>query len=387
MVRPLWGVRAEPALAGCCAGLWRSLAGLRHGLAGRFRGFSHWWLTRSRCLWCRCRWRRLHPLRRRTARPTRRWTRRTGSTPTEQLAHRVADLRRLDAVSKLHRLDDPTKLRQRSSLDRQVGQELVEDLVGRLGTRVRREERQQLVALTSLTPTTLGSLLEPSILAHLRWATRSRPTVAHWRATRTTRSRATVAKRRAWTTRTAWPIAKRRAWTTRATRPIAERRARTRPIAKRRTRTRDSGHWRRQSFESCPIAATVWSPEALATALGAATAALTAAALATTTATTTRPATATAAARPDRHVTAPTVVVVHATTVHALASATALTVAVRAHLHDDCRPIIVHRRRRGWGDSKLLEICKLLQQRFLKTLCHPFSYCARAVPVPRARSR
>jgi hypothetical protein len=33
-----------------------------------------------------------------------------------------------------------------------------------------------------------------------------------------------------------------------------------------------------------------------------------------------------------------------------------------------------------------LEIRKLLQQRFLKTLGHPFSYCARAVPTFRARS-
>ena len=290
MVRPP-GVRAELALAGCCAGLRGSLAGLRHSLAGRFRGFSHWWLTRSRCRWCRCRWRRLYPLRRRTARPTRRRTRRTGSTSTEQLAHRVADLRRLDAVRKLHRLDDPTKLRQRPSLDRQVGQELVEDLVRRLGTRVRREECQQLVALASLTPTPLGSLLEPSILAHLRRATQDaahgRPSAGH-QAPRTTRTRATIAERRAWTTGATWPVAKRRTRTTRATRPIAERRARTRPIAKRRTRTRDAGHRRRQSFESLPARRHGLVDGSARHRPGAATAALTAAALATTTATTTR---------------------------------------------------------------------------------------------------
>jgi hypothetical protein len=81
------------------------------------------------------------------------------------------------------------------------------------------------------------------------------------------------------------------------------------------------------------------------------------------------------------------IVVVHATTVDALASATALTVVVRAHLHDDRRPFVFERRRRGWGDSELLEICELLQQRFLESLSHPFSYCARAVPALRARSR
>ena len=50
-----------------------------------------------------------------------------------------------------------------------------------------RQERHQLIALTGLAPASLGGLLEPRILAHLRRATRTRTTVAHRRAARTTR--------------------------------------------------------------------------------------------------------------------------------------------------------------------------------------------------------
>jgi hypothetical protein len=270
-------------------------------------------------------WRR--PLRRRTARPRGGSTRRTGTTASEQLAHRVADLWRLDAVRQLDRLDDPPELRQRSSLDGQVGQELVENLGRRLGAGVRRQQRHQLVALTGLTPSALGSLLETRILAHLRWAART---------ARTTRARATVAEWRAWTTGTPRPaewraratIAEWRAWATGAAWPIAKRRTRAARATELRTRARHAWHRRRQALKGCPVSATIWPSEALTA--RSATAPIRAAALAATTATTARAtwSTAPAAARPDRHVAAPTVVVVHATTVHALASATALTVVL-----------------------------------------------------------
>jgi hypothetical protein len=185
-----------------------------------------------------------------------------------------------------------------------------------------RQQRHQLVSLTGLTPSALGSLLETGVLAHLR------------RAARTTRTRATVAERRARATRAARttelragaarPIAERRARATGATR-TAELRTRT---TKLRTRARHSWHRRRQALKGCPVPATIRPSEALTA--WSATAAILAAALAATTATTARAAgsAAPAAARPDRHVAAPTVVVVHTTTVHALASATALTVVL-----------------------------------------------------------
>jgi hypothetical protein len=243
------------------------------------------------------------------------------------LTHRVANLCRLDAVRELDRIDDPTNLRQRPCFNRQVSQELVEDLVRRLSTRVRCQQRQQLLALTSLPSTPLSSLLEPCVLAHLRRATRPP------RATRTTRPRATIAKRRARTTRATRPIAKGRTWATRATRPIAKRRARTRrAVAELRARARNARHWRRQPFQASAITTTtVRSTEPLTTTRWAATATLTAA-LTATAATATRAAgtasATTAATRPNRHVAAPTIVVVHPATVRALASATTLTVVV-----------------------------------------------------------
>jgi hypothetical protein len=255
------------------------------------------------------------------------------------------------------------------------------------------QERHQLVALAGLAPAPLGVLLEPCILTHLRRATRTAgpwATVAKRRTRTTWTARTTVAKRRTWAARTTGPIPERRTRTTRATGPIPERwaRATRTPIAKRRARTR--GHTRHRwhaALKGCTLAAAFWPAEPLATARRATTAAVAAAALAATGAPTTGTTAATAATRPDRHVAAPSIVVVHPTTVHALASATALTVAIGAHLHDDRRTFVLHWRGRGWGDAKLLEICKLLQQRFLKTLSHPFSYYARAVPSIRAGSR
>jgi hypothetical protein len=250
---------------------------------------------------------------------------------------------------------------------------------------VLREQRHQLVALAGLAPAPLGVLLESRIGAHLRRATgttRARTTVAHRRAARTTWTRATIAKRRTRSARSGKPraratratIAKRRAWSTRTT--VPERRART---------WADARHRRRQTFEGRTLATTVRPTEALATARRTATTTV-AAALAATATATARPGPATTATRPDGHVATPTLVVVHAAAVHALAPATALAVVVRAHLDDHRRPI-VDRRRRSWGDPELLEICELLQQRFLKTLSHPFSYCARAMPTSGARSR
>ena len=288
------------------------------------------WRRRGRCSrrWCRCLrwWRRL--LRRRTARPGGRSTRRTGTTASEQLAHRIADLRRRDAVRQLDRLDDPPELRQRPGLDGQVGQELVENLGRRLGAGVRRQQRHQLVTLTGLTPSALSGLLETRILAHLWRAARAartprtRSTVAEWRTWATGAARTT--ELRAWPSR---PIPERRAWATGATRP-AELRTRAARATELRTRARHAWHRRRQALKGCPVSSTIWPSEALTA--RSATAPIRAAALAATTATTTRAtwSTAPAAARPDRHVAAPTVVVVHATTVHALASATALTVAL-----------------------------------------------------------
>jgi hypothetical protein len=169
---------------------------------------------------------------------------------------------------------------------------------------VRREQRHQLVALTGLAPSALGSLLETGILAHLRRAART---------TGTTRTQATVAER--------WARATGAARTT-------ELRARAARATKLWTRARNAWHRRRQALKSCTIPATIWPSEALTA--RSATAAIWAAALAATTATTTRTtwSATPAAARPDRHVAAPTVVVVHPTTVHALASATALTVVL-----------------------------------------------------------
>jgi hypothetical protein len=239
---------------------------------------------------------------------------------------------------------------------------------------VRGQQRHQLVALTGLAPTPLSILLETGIGAHLWWATGTAltwTTVAEWRAAGTTGARTTIAKRRAWTTRTtgtAWPIAERR---TLAAGPIAERWAWTgRPVAERwPTRTWD---WRWQAaLEGRPFAATVRATEPFAAGRWAATAPLTA--LATTATSAWAALAATATARPDRHVAATAVVVVHTAPVRALASATALTVAVWPHLDNHRRPIVDRWGRRGC-DSKLLEVRKLLQQRFLKALSHPFSY-------------
>jgi len=237
---------------------------------------------------------------------------------------------------------------------------------------VLRQQRHQLVALARLTTAPLGVLLEPGILAHLRWATRT--TIAEWR-TRTTRAtRTTIAERRARATRAT--IGERRA---RTTRPTAERRAR----ATRAAHTRNRRH---SALKGRALAATIGPTEPLTAARRATTATVTAAAL-TATATTTAATTgaATTATWPNRHVAATAVVVVHPATVHALASATALAVAIRAHLHHNRRSII---NRGGCGGcyAQLLEVRKLLQKRFLKTLSHPFSYCARAVPASRARS-
>jgi hypothetical protein len=249
------------------------------------------------------------------------------------------------------------------------------------------QERHQLVAQPRLAPASLGVLLEPRILAHLRRATGPRAAIAHWRTTRTAGAWATVAKRRTRTTRATIP--ERRAWATRAT--VAERRtgaART-TIPERDTRARaaHAGHRRHTALEGRAVATTIGSAETLATARG--TTAALAAALSATAATVTGAAgtTATTAARSERHVATTAIVVVHAAAIRALTTATAIAIAVRAHLHDNRRPVIIERRGRGWGDAKLLEIRKLLQQRFLKTLSHPFSYCARAVPTLGARSR
>jgi hypothetical protein len=245
------------------------------------------------------------------------------------------------------------------------------------------QQRHQLLALAGLAPATLGVLLEPRILAHLRRAAGARTSVAHRRTTGTTGTRAAIRERRTRATRA--PIRERRARTTRT--PIAKRRARAgRPIAERWARAwRRARHRRRHPFERRAVTTTVRPPEPLAARC--ATAAVTTAALATTRTPATGATAATATARPDWHVAASPVVVVHAATVHALASATALAVAVWAHLDHHRRPFVVKRRCRGWGDSELLEIREFLQQRFLQTLSHPFSYCARAVPTFRARSR
>ena len=138
-------------------------------------------------------------------------------------------------------------------------------------------------------------------------------------------------------------------------------------VAKRRpgtrSRTSTTGQRRRHAFERRALTPAIRSTEPLAGHRR--TAAPTLATLPT-------PA---RAARPDRDVAAApaTIVVVGAATADALATATAIAVAIRPHLDDDRRPFVFERRRRRGCDSKLLEVRKLLQQRFLETLGHPFS--------------
>jgi hypothetical protein len=234
------------------------------------------------------------------------------------LPHGVADLHGLDALGHLDRVDHPTDLRQGTRLDRQIRQELVVDLWGRLDAAVRCDECKKLLALPGLAPPTLGSLLRTEVRPRVRAA----GTLPHRRAAGSAGAlphRRAIAERRAWAAR---PVAERRA---RTARPATEGRARGhRPISERRTR---SGQRRRHPLKSCPLAATVRPTEALAAATRAAPSAF-----AATLAATGRPPTragwsAAVGAGAVRHIHAAPVIVVHAAAIGSLATA-AVTVVV-----------------------------------------------------------
>ena len=170
--------------------------------------------------------------------------------PTEQLAHGVADLRRLDAVRQLDGLDHPSELPGKAPVSTVRSARNLSNTSGVASAPL-------CVVRSAISSSrwpvsrrrSLGVLLESRDPAHLgRPGPPGRgPRSPIGGPPRTTGARTTVAERRARATRAA--RAKRRARTTRAT--VAERRTRaTRTtVTKRRTRSRTTtGNRRRQSL-------------------------------------------------------------------------------------------------------------------------------------------